>query len=256
MMSYVSDAPLGDEEVATFDRDGFVRLTGFADVAEIASLRSTFDLIFGGDVEIAAADRVALVRQDAGAGSLSQVLNPDAYAPELRETRAYRTALAVARQLLGSDATHMGMHAILKPPGGGAETPWHQDEAYWDPQWDHRAVSVWVPLQPATVDNGCMHFVPGSHRLEVLDHRLAHTSAEALVLSEGAADVVVGPVACPVPEGGATVHANRTVHYAGPNRTDEPRRALVFAFRTPATRRSEARAFPWQPDRWYEQPTA
>jgi ectoine hydroxylase-related dioxygenase (phytanoyl-CoA dioxygenase family) len=254
-MSRVSDAPLDDEQIAAFGRAGFLRLGRLTDVAEIDRLRVIFDRLFDGDAEIGAADRVALVRDSGGANSLSQVLNPDTYAPELRETAAYRVALAASKQLLGSEAAHMGMHAILKPPNDGAATPWHQDEAYWDPQWDYRAVSVWMPLQPATEDNGCMHFVPGSHRLEVLDHRLADTSGEALALTDGAAGVVAGPVACPLWPGGATVHANRTVHYAGPNRTHEPRRALVFAFSAPATRRTEPRAFPWQPDRWYEQPS-
>ena len=256
MMALVPDTPLDDEQVGAFERDGFLRLQRLIDTAEVDAMRPVFDRLFAGEVEIARSDRVALARASSETQTLSQVLNPDAYAPELRDSPAYRTAFAAAQQLLGPETTHMGMHAILKPPSAGAETPWHQDEAYWDPQWDYRAVSVWVPLQPATIENGCMHFVPGSHQLEVLDHRLAHDSAEALALTDDAVDAVVDPVACPVPAGGATIHANRTVHYAGPNHTQEPRRALVFAFSAPATQRRVGRTFPWQPERWYQEPTA
>jgi ectoine hydroxylase-related dioxygenase (phytanoyl-CoA dioxygenase family) len=249
------DAPLDAGEVDAFARDGFLRLERLASDQEVAQLRSTFDRLFGGDVDIPDADRVRLARDDAGAGVLTQVLNPDTYAPELRETSVYGAAFALARQLLGPDAHRMGMHAILKPPRHGAETPWHQDEAYWDAEWDYRAISVWLPLQPATVENGCLHFVPGSHLLEVQEHRLADEGAEALMLSEPAPDLVASSVACPIPVGGATVHANRTVHYAGPNLTGAARRALVFAFSAPGKRRSEPRQFPWQPDRWFEQPS-
>ena len=62
------------------------------------------------------------------------------------------------------DCVPTGNHAILKPARIGGATPWHQDEAYWDPRYAHRAVSIWLALQPATLENGCMRFIAGSHR--------------------------------------------------------------------------------------------
>jgi ectoine hydroxylase-related dioxygenase (phytanoyl-CoA dioxygenase family) len=59
-------------------------------------------------------------------------------------------------------------------------------------------------------------------------------------------------VACPLAPGGATVHAARTLHHTGPNTTDEPRRALILAFRAPPTLRGDDRSFPWQPASWYD----
>ncbi|MDB6042320.1 MAG: Deoxyhypusine synthase [Gammaproteobacteria bacterium] len=61
---------------------------------------------------------------------------------------------------------------ILKPAHQGGATPWHQDEAYRvAPDFDYRQVSIWVPLQDATLENGCMMYIPGSHRSGVLPHR-------------------------------------------------------------------------------------
>ena len=57
---------------------------------------------------------------------------------------------------------------------------------------------------------------------------------------------VTEPVVCPLPLGGATVHGNRTVHYTGPNRSDEPRRALIMSFASPSRARAEPRSFAWQ----------
>ena len=96
---------------------------------------------------------------------LPQVLDAERYAPELGETDAFRNASDLARRLLGPDTVPTGMHAIRKSGRTGAETPWHQDEAYWDPARDHFALSVWIPLQQVTEDNGCMQFQPGSNRL-------------------------------------------------------------------------------------------
>ena len=144
----------------------------------------------------------------------------------------------------------MGMHAIRKPARSGVETPWHQDEAYWDPAYEHRALSIWMPLQPATLTNGCMQFVPGTHLLDVQEHRLINAGSDGLVVSSLASVGEIVP--CPLPAGGATIHASRTLHYTGPNHSDEPRRALIMAFRCPPKPRSVALSFPWQRPEWYE----
>ena len=77
-----------------------------------------------------------------------------------------------------------------------AKTPWHQDEAYWDPAMHHEAISVWMPLQPATIDNGCMQFVPGSHLDGVHEHRLINPESHGLVLTDLGAVVDPRPARC------------------------------------------------------------
>ena len=244
---------LSDQAVAQFAEQGFLRVDRLTSEIEVRSLCAVYDRLFEPTAAVAAGDRVELATSDDGSrATLPQILNPDHYAPELLDSDAYRGATALARQLLGSEAEYMGMHAIRKPALDGAETPWHQDEAYWDPAYDHPAISVWMPLQPVDEANGCMEFVPGSHRGDVRRHRLAQADADGLVLDDAAAEAgVANAVACPLPAGGATVHAARTLHHAGPNRTAEPRRALIMAFRSPPTLRTDGRAFPWQPARWY-----
>jgi ectoine hydroxylase-related dioxygenase (phytanoyl-CoA dioxygenase family) len=232
-------------QVEQFEADGFLVLRDVTTEREVVALRSVYDRLFDPSTDIDDADRVELAD---GTGLLPQILNPDRYAPELLQTAAYRNACRIGRQLLGPESELMGLHAIRKPPRSGAPTPWHQDEAYWDPSYRHRAVSIWIPLQAATADNGCLHFVPGSHRDELRVHELtAPGCAEGLQTADQ--DVVDG-VACPLAPGDATVHAGRTLHYAGPNRTDEPRRALVVAFRAPPQWVGR-RALPWQPASWY-----
>lgn len=234
------------EDVARFAGQGYLVLRGLTTDAEVRGLQSVYDRLFDPATEIAEEDRVELA--GGATGMLPQILNPDRYAPELRASAAFRNATAVAQALLGPEAELMGLHAIRKPPRSGAPTPWHQDEAYWDPSYRHRAISIWIPLQPATLANGCLSSVPGSHRDELREHELtAPDCAEGLQAVE---QVVTGGVACELHAGDATVHDGRTLHSAGPNTTDEPRRALVVAFRT-APVWIEQRSVPWQPERWY-----
>jgi ectoine hydroxylase-related dioxygenase (phytanoyl-CoA dioxygenase family) len=235
-------------EVERFRRDGFVQLEAITDADEIERLADIYDELFDGRRAVAAGDRLELAG-DAERPVLPQIVNPEQYAPELLETTAYANATAIARQLLGEASASGGMHAIRKPPHHGAETPWHQDEAYWHPGQEHDAISIWMPLQPATLENGCMQFVRGSQHDEVRPHRLISADAHGLVVDGEVDEELV--VACPLPAGGATIHNGRTLHYAGPNATDGPRRALIMAFQTPARDLPAPRDFPWQRPEWY-----
>ena len=127
----------------------------------------------------------------------------------------------------------------------GTETPWHQDEAYWDPTLDYESLSIWIPLQEATIANGCMQFVPGSHQQQVLTHHSINDDPRIHGLEVDAVDVSTA-VACPIPAGGATIHHNRTLHYAGPNDSDVPRRAYILIFGRKPTQRIKARDFYWK----------
>ncbi len=237
-------ATLTDEQVQDYRADGFLRLEELTSAKEVQSLQGIYDRLFESDAAIEDADRIELAGDSDAPPLLPQILNPERYAPELLETVAFANAFEVARSLLGDKVESTGMHAIRKPPFDGAETPWHQDEAYWNANAQHIALSIWMPLQPATLDNGCMQFIAGSHTLEVQPHRLINDEAQGLVVTDPEA---VGPaVACPLPAGGATVHTSRTLHYAGPNRTSEPRRALIFSFACPAIPLDGPSSFPWQ----------
>jgi ectoine hydroxylase-related dioxygenase (phytanoyl-CoA dioxygenase family) len=134
---------------------------------------------------------------------------------------------------------------ILKPAGYGRETPWHQDEAYWDPGTRYRSLSIWLPLDPASVESGCMQFIPGSHLGAVRQHR--HIDNDPTVHGLVTDDVDPSQaVACPIPVGGATFHHCRTLHYAGPNTTDRTRRAYILVLSSRVERSETADSRPWQ----------
>ena len=94
-----------------------------------------------------------------------------------------------------------------------------------------------------------MQFVPGSHKLEILPHHsIGHdVRVHGLELDETLVESVTrGAVACPLPPGGATIHLNRTLHYAGPNTSNIPRRAFIAGFGLPSTPWvGTPRRFPW-----------
>jgi ectoine hydroxylase-related dioxygenase (phytanoyl-CoA dioxygenase family) len=234
-------------QVSSFRREGFVSVEALTTDEELEVLRALYDDLFRREAGFDAGDRIEL-NADVARAPLPQIVNPERYAPRIIAGPAYRNAREIARQLLGPDVVATGNHAILKPARIGGETPWHQDEAYWDPRFSHRAVSVWLALQPTTCENGCTRFVPGSHRWPVLPHELISADSHGLRLREPLADAT--EVACELPAGGAAIHDGRTVHGAGPNLSAEPRRALVFGFGLAPVPLETPNRFPWQRPEW------
>jgi ectoine hydroxylase-related dioxygenase (phytanoyl-CoA dioxygenase family) len=169
---------------------------------------------------------------------------PVKYAPQLESSGLRDAAASIACQLLGDSICPEGEHAIMKPAFHGSATHMHQDEAYWGDATDYTSLSVWVPLQPVNLQNGCMHFVAGSHLQGIVPHH----SVDSDVTKNGLE--VVHPeqfqaTPCPLPVGGATVHHCRTIHGAGANSTSEDRFAYIFGFGLPARPASEPRNYYW-----------
>lgn len=240
---------LSQAQIDFFHREGYLALKAITDAAEVTQLQAIYDRLFATKAGRDQGDHLDLVTTDEEDSTpvLPQILNPSKYAPELLATRFQANALAIAKQLLGPTANAGGDHAILKPPHTPAATPWHQDEAYWDADKEYESISIWIPLQPATLDNGCMHFVPGTHQQEVLPHHPIGNDVRVIGLEvDDVERLVIDAVACPLPPGGATIHHSRTLHYTGPNQTDQPRRAYIMSFGVPAKQRPVERDFYWQ----------
>lgn len=250
MPTLAASASITDEQVARFERDGFLALERLVEPDELAHIAATLARLHaacagrerGNQFDLAGPD------EDGKPASLPQLLNPSASAPELLATRTRGTCHALARRLLGGDGADLDLsceHAILKPARHGAATPWHQDEAYWRmPGHDARGVAIWMALQPATIDNGCLWYVPGSHRGAIRPHRPIGgdprvQGLEALGVDASAAMPV------PLPAGGAVVHHIRTLHYAGPNRTAASRSAYTLAFHRPSVARDVPHDMSW-----------
>ena len=117
----------------------------------------------------------------------------------------------------------------------------HQDEAYAPPAVDYGqnggfgVVNSWMPLQDVTVESGCMQFVPwmDGKQPDVLNHHHINNDPRIHGLEVDDLAPTRRAVACPLPAGGATFHVMRTLHFSGPNSTDEPRRAFILKFAVP-----------------------
>ena len=117
--------------------------------------------------------------------------------------------------------------AFVKEPYGNP-TAFHLDVPYWS-FTSADAITIWVALDDATLENGCLYYVPGSHKARNIDNVAVgkHIGALFDVYPEWK-DVPAVP--CPVPAGGALFHNGLTFHGAGANMTMGRRRAMTCAY--------------------------
>jgi hypothetical protein len=239
---------LTQEQIASFRRDGFLALPQIAPPEEVMLFREIFDRLFksGAGWEKGAQYDLAGTDGDDRPAALPQLLNPTQFAPELGPTQFRANALAIAIQLLGAGTVPWFEHAILKPPRYGAATPWHQDEAHRDdPGTDYEQLSIWMPLQEATAENGCMRYIGGSHLGPVLEHRSPNNDPRITALECVGPFIPASATLCPLPPGGAVMHHCRTLHSAGPNQSEAPRCAYILSFRGPVRPNAAFTGYVW-----------
>jgi ectoine hydroxylase-related dioxygenase (phytanoyl-CoA dioxygenase family) len=247
-MAATHDPVVGRTRRDVLADQGYLVLDKIAEADEVTQVRSICERLFDENAGFDEGKRFNMVGADgdASAPDLPQMLHPSVYAPELLHTKFFSVAQGLAKELLGPDVRFCFDHVIKKPALDGAVTPWHQDEAFRDPAFDYDEVSIWIPLQPVDAANGCMEFVPGTNRGEVLPHRSPNDDVRVHAIECYAGFDPHDAVSCPIPAGGCTVHTGRTVHGAGANHSGQPRYAYVLVFDLPRRPRTGTRNFPWQ----------
>jgi ectoine hydroxylase-related dioxygenase (phytanoyl-CoA dioxygenase family) len=142
----------------------------------------------------------------------------------------WRPAVLVpAAQLLGGAVRFWHDQLFCKPARHGGVVAWHQDYSYWTRTVPMAHLTCWVGLDDSTVANGCVHYVPGSHRWELLPITGLAGDMEAIreVLTPEQFERFRHPVAIELRKGEAVFHHPLTIHGSFANATDRPRRAAV-----------------------------
>jgi len=141
------------------------------------------------------------------------------------------TILNMVGQVLGNNFALWNSSFFAKPAQVGTRTPWHQDGEYWAMR-PLATCTVWMAIDDATSENGCLRFIPGSHKgKRVRKHRI--NNAPGLALNQeltqdefeesAAVDLVLEA-------GQMSLHDVYLVHGSEPNRSDHPRRGMTLRF--------------------------
>ena len=152
----------------------------------------------------------------------------------------------LAEFLLGEDVVPKNLQYFNKVPGMNQPTPPHQDGYYFMLQ-PPVALTMWLALDEVDETNGCLCYVPGSHRQGLRRHARTRTLGFSQgVMDYGEADKT-SEIACPAQAGDLLVHHALTIHRAAKNsHPTRQRRALGFIFYGQSAREDRQRKAAYQ----------
>ena len=221
-----------DSDIEFYQENGFIQYREFFSAEEMDRLRSVIDSAIASHRDrILGADSGGRVSDDYER-VFNQMVNMWADNPGAKEF-AFSERLAEAGRRL-SRSRHVRIyhdHAMVKPGGQESkETNCHQDAPYW-PMEPADSFSAWIAVDDVTVANGCLHFVPQSHKFGLLEPIRLGVEGESIAdKMQARGHDVAEPVAMEMEAGGVTFHHGCNFHFAGPNQTESPRRAFAIIF--------------------------
>ncbi|WP_229750056.1 phytanoyl-CoA dioxygenase family protein [Paenibacillus nasutitermitis] len=162
------------------------------------------------------------------------------HAPALHDVCFNSQLQDILERIFGEKAQFLEDQAILKPPSSeaGGEKPWHQDMAYGNLSQTKMICGVWIALDEAALDNGCMHVIPRSH----MDGPVPHYAIRDWQLCDTNV-AVERDVAVPLKPGGALFFAGLLHHGTPPNFSSKRRRALQFHYSPASSRKMTPQEF-------------
>jgi phytanoyl-CoA hydroxylase len=226
-------ADIGPTEIAFYRANGYLSVRQAFTPAEInGALAGLSSLIMGEKpdfehvyFEASVRDRLPDMGPEERMDSVRKIGEFEAHEPRLKALSQHAQLLAVVTTLLGDRPPEMFQDmALLKPPRIGREKPWHQDHAYFDYPLDTPVIGVWIALDDANIENGCMQILPGRHH-EPLIHfqRRDWQLCDTTVLGTAS-------VAAPLPSGGLLIFDGKLPHGTPHNTSSKRRRALQFHY--------------------------
>ncbi len=234
-----------DEQIQFWDENGYLKFGKVLEQGEVAELLAGLDRIVRIESEECDDSSIefSIGHDRGGEGgaygeAITQYLNLWKRDAAYDRTVRHPLITGIAKQLLKSPELRLWHdHVISKPPGGNDRFQFHQDFYNW-PLADPNILTCWIALDDATVANGCMHVVPGSHRdprflpaarKKELEELAQNPDARTERVIMGEHDAGFG-VPVELKSGECMFHHSLNFHSTPKNTTDSHRRAFVIIY--------------------------
>jgi phytanoyl-CoA hydroxylase len=239
---------LTKQQVKDFERNGFLKGDIMLDEDEVELLREELDLVMEGksvkkpvlNHNMLEGDSLYDNMKMTVSAKVVQIVNIWMASDAFFKHTAHPQICEEIAQLCQTDTVRVWHDQIqYKPPVTGGPTIWHQDHPAWPIIQPADLVSAWVALDDATVENGCMWMVPGSHKWGDQQKYLASTPdfkpyhKQPELLPEGA---VVHAEPFEIKKGQVGYHHSLTWHGSPHNRSPFKRRAIAVHYMPGHTR--------------------
>jgi non-heme Fe2+,alpha-ketoglutarate-dependent halogenase len=209
-------ATLTREQVEAFNRDGYLKGIRIFDKSEMDDIRRYFDEL--------------LAKTLAEGGNSYSIATAHLRYGHVYDILTHRRIVAIIKDLLGENVIGWGSHFFCKMPGDGKRVSWHQDSSYW-PLTPSMAVTAWLAIDDASVENACMRYIPGTHHLGHLTYTLSEND-EANVLNQTVAGTenFGEPVNVELAAGEISIHSDLLLHGSEANESNRRRCGLTLRY--------------------------
>ena len=209
-------ATLTSDQISAFNRNGYLKGIRIFNEDEIADIRRYFDEL--------------LARTLAAGGDSYSISTAHLRYGRVYDILTHPRIVACIKDLLGEDVIAWGSHFFCKMPGDGKRVSWHQDSSYW-PLTPSKAVTAWLAIDDATIENACMRYIPGSHLLGHLTYTLSEND-EANVLNQTvpAAETLGQPIDVELKAGEISIHSDLLLHGSEANQSSRRRCGLTLRY--------------------------
>ena len=212
---------------ARFHEDGFVIVGQFLDSDELAEVDRQLDHYI---TDVVPRTKKGDVDYESGSDRISHLSSLDAYDPYWNNLLNRLRTLELLESFLGTGVEPLASEVFYKAAHVGSAAPPHQDNAYlhFDPP---EAMAVWVALDKATVENGCVWYSKGSHKLGDMPHVHGDTPPFSKRVEQIPDPTRYPAVPAILKPGDAVIHQIGTVHWSERNNSDQDRRGLVLNYK-------------------------
>jgi phytanoyl-CoA hydroxylase len=228
---------VADKEIELFHEQGYLVVQDAFTPDEVGSaLEGLLDLVEGRNPEFRgiqfeakARDALAALPLERKQDAVRKFWHFIDYDARLKALSEHPKLMAVLSRLIGGVPELFQDMALFKPPLIGREKPWHQDHAYFNMPLGTTIVGVWIALDEATLENGCMQVIPGSH----LKGPVVHFKRRDWQICDS--HVAAGSsVAVPLEPGGCLLFHGLLHHGTPANWSPKRRRAVQFHYKPSA----------------------
>lgn len=228
--SKLPDYPLSQAQISAYQHDGFICLEDVFVGQHLQSLRDAVESAVATETRPA---ETLLDGTPRAKGVYEQIFNQKVNLwrrhPKVGEVVTSSRLGNIAARLEGLPMRVWHDQALFKEPlASNNKTPWHQDAPYWPHQDRWHQTTIWIALRDATIENGCMAFVGGTHKIGVLP--AVDLSNPQDIFLHAPHIKPVKPKVIELKAGSATFHNGLTFHYAGPNKSDHVREAFAIIY--------------------------
>ena len=219
---------LTQQKIDFYHENGYLGVENVLSESEVSELRQVTDEFVEKSREVT--DHSSVFDLEPGhtpeEPRLRRIKSPMVHDERYRKVLDHPNILTIVSQLIGYGLRCNGNKLNMKLPEFGSPVEWHQDWAFY-PHTNDDLLAVGVCIDDMTVENGALLVLPGSHKGPIYDHHLNGHFCGAV--TDSTFDDK-GAVAVELKAGGISLHHVRTVHGSTPNRSQNPRRLLLFQY--------------------------